>query len=163
MEKDFKKRWNNHKTSFRLSTHEHETSLSTYIWSLKDQGKEYSIRWEIAKKSTPYRCGGRLCTLCTEEKLFILQGDKNMINSKSELISKCRHKGKFLLSKFDHGWDDVTMLIDLVSRKSSHSRILSFLCILFENRFRETQCNKIYYVWIPVMIYSSTIRSGSQR
>ena len=104
VEKDFKKRWNNHKTSFRLSTHEHETSLSTYIWSLKDQGKEYSIRWEIAKKSTPYRCGGRSCTLCTEEKLFILQGDKNkMINSKSELISKCRHKGKFLLSKFDHG------------------------------------------------------------
>ena len=104
VEKDFKKRWSNHKTSFRLPTYEHDTSLSTYIWSLKDQGKEYNIRWEIAKKSTPYRCGGRSCTLCTEEKLFILEGDKNkMINSKSELISKCRHKGKFLLSKFDHG------------------------------------------------------------
>ena len=99
----FKKRWTTHNTSFKNVSYEHSTALSTFIWSLKDEGKEYDIQWEISKKSTPYKCGGRSCNLCLEEKLYILRGDKNMINPKSELISKCRHKNKFSLEKFENG------------------------------------------------------------
>ena len=99
----FKKRWSNHNTSFKNVSYEHDTALSTFIWSLKDEGKEYDIKWEISKKVTPYKCGGRSCNLCLEEKLYILRGDKNMINPKSELISKCRHKNKFSLEKFENG------------------------------------------------------------
>ena len=104
VEGQFKDRWRNHTKSFRNPKYEHDTALSAYIWSLKDQEKEYSIQWEIAKKSTPYKCGGRSCNLCIAEKICILEGDKTtMLNEKSELISKCRHQSKFLLSSLDNG------------------------------------------------------------
>ena len=103
VEGPFKERWRNHAKSLRNSRYEHDTALSTHVWSLKDKGKEYDLNWEIVKRSTPYKCGGRSCSLCVDEKICILQGDKNMVNSKSELVSKCRHKAKFLLSRFENG------------------------------------------------------------
>ena len=49
VEGTFKKRWSNHNTSFKNVSYEHDTALSTFIWSLKDEGKEYDIQWEISK------------------------------------------------------------------------------------------------------------------
>ena len=104
VEGEFKVRWRNHMKSLRNARYEHDTTLSTYVWSLKDQGMDPKIKWEILKKSTPYRCGGKHCNLCQEEKFCILEGDREkMLNEKSEILSKCRHKSKFLLSNFDKG------------------------------------------------------------
>ena len=98
VEGDFKKRWNNHNQSFKSPVHGHSTSLSSYIWSLRDRGCDYNIRWEIMKRTNPYECGAAKCNLCMEEKLVILESDKTkMLNERSELLSKCRHKSKFLL------------------------------------------------------------------
>ena len=42
------------------------------------------------------------CPLCVLEKLYILNGDKEkMINSRSELMSKCIHKNAFLLENMN--------------------------------------------------------------
>ena len=44
-----------------------------------------------------YKNGQRTCNLCLTEKLFIIKcRDKHLLNSRSEIISKCRHKRKFL-------------------------------------------------------------------
>ena len=103
-EGDFKKRWSNHKKSFKNARYEHETALSAYIWNLKDKNEQFRIDWEIAKKSTPYMNGSKVCNLCSDEKLFILEADpKKMLNEKSELISKCRHRAKFILKYNDYG------------------------------------------------------------
>ena len=43
-ETEFKSRYNNHTMSFRNRTHENDTELSKYIWSLKDQNKDFDIK-----------------------------------------------------------------------------------------------------------------------
>ena len=39
---EWKERWNDHNTSFRLRQYENKTELSKLIWSLKDEGTPYS-------------------------------------------------------------------------------------------------------------------------
>ena len=95
-EGEFKKRYNNHKSSFRLATKRNDTELAKHMWALKDRGLTGEIAWEIAKRSTPYKCGTRRCDLCLSEKLLIATADtSNLLNKRSELISSCRHKSKF--------------------------------------------------------------------
>ena len=94
-----KARISKHYTSFRHSRYRNETELSKFIWSLQDRGKNYDIAWSITCKSRKYQCGSSRCDLCLSEKLLIARNDADgMLNSRSELISKCRHKNKFLLS-----------------------------------------------------------------
>ena len=97
-EGEFKTRYNNHTKSFRLKKYISDTELSKHVWSLKDNNKDYTIKWSIASHASPFRCGANKCDLCLTEKLFIIRSDKkHLLNKRSELISKCRHKNKFLL------------------------------------------------------------------
>ena len=94
----FKKRLANHKSSFSNPVRRSETCLSKYIWKLKDQDIPYEIKWSLHKQSFPYQCGTRKCDICLSEKLEILKGDPNLlINKRSEIMNKCRHKLKFKL------------------------------------------------------------------
>ena len=44
--------------------------------------------------------GSRRCDLCLTEKLKIMREDPELLlNKRSELVSKCRHKNKFILAK----------------------------------------------------------------
>ena len=45
-----------------------------------------------------YESSSAKCYLCLHEKLYILEykGD-NLLNQRSELVSKCRHKNKYKL------------------------------------------------------------------
>ena len=104
VEGDFKRRWNNHNQSFRRSEYEKSTTLSSYVWSLRDRGCDFSMKWEILKRSNPYVCGAARCSLCMAEKVMILESDKRMLlNERSEILSKCRHKSKFLLCNLENG------------------------------------------------------------
>ena len=95
-ETDFKARFNNHNTSFRYDSKRSSTRLSEYVWSLEDEGKQHQIKWEIAKKASPYRCGTRYCDLCVTEKTMILMAEPEfLLNKRSELISCCRHRTKY--------------------------------------------------------------------
>ena len=94
----FKDRYNGHTGSFRNPELRTSSTLSQYIWQLKDENKTYTISWKIIKKCHTYRCGTRNCDLCTAEKVYILMSDpKTSLNKRSELISKCRHRRKFKL------------------------------------------------------------------
>ena len=98
-EGSFKSRYNNHTKSFRLRDNEHETKLSKHIWSLKDSNIEFSIKWRIKSKAIPYKCGSRNCNLCLAEKVAIARykGD-GLLNKRTELLSKCRHRNKFIIA-----------------------------------------------------------------
>ena len=98
-EGSFKSRYNNHTKSFRLRRYEHDTELSKHIWSLKDNNIEFNLKWRIKTKATPYKCGSRKCDLCLAEKVAIarLKG-VGLLNKRTELISKCRHRNKFILA-----------------------------------------------------------------
>ena len=73
-----------------------KTALSIYLWELKDRGLTASVKWEIAHQATPYQCGSRKCDLCIYEKTAIaLANPESLLNKRSEIVSGCRHRGKF--------------------------------------------------------------------
>ena len=98
-EGSFKSRYNNHTKSFRLRRYEHDIELSKHIWSLKDSNIEFNLKWRIKTKATPCKCGSRKCDLCLAEKVAIawFKG-VGLLNKRTELISKCRHRNKFILA-----------------------------------------------------------------
>ena len=100
-ESTFIAHYNNHTASFRNKTKEKSTELSKHIWELKDNNIPYQLKWWIAYKARPYVCGSNKCDLCLSEKLTIIKGDRNsLLNTRDELVSKCRHRNKFALRCF---------------------------------------------------------------
>ena len=97
-EGEFKTRYNNHTKSFRSRRYCNESELSKYIWKLKDNNTNFILKWSIASFASPYKCGTRKCDLCLSEKVAIVRADpKFLLNKRTELVSKCRHRNKFLL------------------------------------------------------------------
>ena len=96
----FKERYENHKKSFRHKEYSTETDLAKYCWELKNKGAVPTVKFSIAK-CVKGKSLINNCSLCLSEKLFIIRSlnDVNMLNKKSEFISKCRHINKRLLIK----------------------------------------------------------------
>ena len=97
----FKHRFSNHMKSFRDPKYAKETALSTYIWDLKNEGKEFIVKWSILKRMKGYESGVARCNLCLEEKPDIMKTDKKyLLNKRTEIFSKCRHRTKFSIKNF---------------------------------------------------------------
>ena len=97
-EGDFKSRYNNHTFSFWISRYKHRAELSKHIWSLQDRNIEFSLKWRIKTKVMPYKCGSWKCDLCLAEKIAIAQFERiGLLNKRTELLSKCRHRTKFII------------------------------------------------------------------
>ena len=95
----FKDRYDQHTYTFRTLGKRKATELSKKVWELKDAQIPHKITWEVIQRGHPYRGGAKTCDLCLTEKLLILTNkDKNMLNTRRELISKCRHRNKFGLN-----------------------------------------------------------------
>ena len=96
-EQSFKKRYGGHKTSIKNRPTNH-TTLSSYIWKLKDKGVPFQVKWSIKSRGHAFSSGGRACDLCLTEKMIILTEDQNtMLNKRDELLETCRHRRKHLL------------------------------------------------------------------
>ena len=96
----FKDRYSTHKCSFTNVRYRTATTLSQKIWELKESNTDYKLSWSIVKKAHTYKGGGKgKCDLCLTEKLEILKRArlKGCLNSRTELLSKCRHLRKFSL------------------------------------------------------------------
>ena len=96
-EKSFKTRFNSHMQSMRNAKYKNSTSLSTYVWNLKDNGIIPSLKWSIVNTAKTYTNGFRNCPLCLQEKY---ENKGELLNKRSELIAKCRHSNKFLLANY---------------------------------------------------------------
>ena len=95
----FKTRFNNHQTSFKNERYKESTTLSKYVWELKQANQTYDVKWEIAANAPSYNPASKRCHLCLTEKAFILNNDHNHpLNKRSELLGVCRHRRKHLLS-----------------------------------------------------------------
>ena len=94
----FKTRFANHKKSFNHEKYREETELSKEYWQMKKSNRQPIITFEILKECSSHNPESKLCNLCTNEKLFILENtDKHLLNKRNELVSKCRHRNKFKL------------------------------------------------------------------
>ena len=97
-ENTFKTRFNNHKASFNSYQKRNSTELSKYVWDLKRENVDYSIRWKILKRAKSYNCASNRCNLCLWEKYYIIcKPELATLNKRNELVSSCRHARKFLL------------------------------------------------------------------
>ena len=95
----FKERYNNHTLTFKNDKYETHTNLSSYIWSLKNKGKNFKISWAVEAEAKTYNPISKFCKLCNLEKTLILTNqEENLLNKRSEIMNKCRHRGKHLLS-----------------------------------------------------------------
>ena len=97
----FKKRYANHKKRTINPCYSTETEFSKYAWELKNKKRDFTIKWSILERVAPRKAGGNSCSLCLEEKLSILEADSTrVLNKRSELFSKCRHRYKFSARNF---------------------------------------------------------------
>ena len=97
----FKSRFYQHQNTFRDPTKKRSTALSSYVWDLEAQKTPYTITWKIKKRAQSYSPRTHSCNLCLWEKVLISKADKDtLLNSRSELLSKCVHKIHKTLSKF---------------------------------------------------------------
>ena len=87
----------NHSAMKDADSSDSSTELSELIWRLKNSGTDYSVAWKVLQSSIPCKIGGSECDLCLSEKLHIIGASYPIINKRTELISKCRHKNKFSL------------------------------------------------------------------
>ena len=93
-----KKRYTSHKSDMTTRNAKSGTTLSRHVWELKDQNIPFNISWSIKERCKPYIAGAEDCNLCIAEKVHILEAEpKTSLNSRSEMLTMCRHKAKFLL------------------------------------------------------------------
>ena len=97
---EFRKRYTKHNQSLNNPNYMNETTLSKKVWERKGLGLAPKPNFKILKLSKSYSAGDRSYGLCTDEKLeIILNTDKsNLLNSRKELFSKCRHKAGIKIS-----------------------------------------------------------------
>ena len=85
-----------------------DSTLSKYIWELKETSNSSpTLAWSIAKKVRPYSNISKGCLLCLHEKLEIINYPRpeELLNKRSELISKCWHANKYLLRNYKQSID----------------------------------------------------------
>ena len=88
----------NHTNSFRHRHREQDTEHSKHIWKLQDKGINFNVKLSVAAYVSTYRCGLRRCHLyLTEKYLTEKTNNKKLLNKKTELISECRHRNKYIL------------------------------------------------------------------
>ena len=98
----FKTRFYKHRESFKTKNSENSTTLSSYVWPLKDRGEDFHINWSIVDKGSPFNPVTRTCGLCNKEKYYIIfEPDGASLNSRSELFSTCRHRKQKLLCNLE--------------------------------------------------------------
>ena len=94
----FKKRWSAHESNFRLK--QKKTTLSAHVCKLEEEGKQYTIKWDIMDRAPVYNPVTRKCRLCLKEIFYILfRPDSASLNNRSELFNTCRHRKQKLLEK----------------------------------------------------------------
>ena len=100
----FKSKFNNHKKAFTNERYKNDTELSKELWKVRERPK---ITWSILGKYSSYSPISKRCNLCLNEKLEIaVHKGENLLNKRSEVISKCRHKSKHKLTNLTS--DDIT-------------------------------------------------------
>ena len=101
-ETTFKLRQANHKKSFNHRNHKSYTELSKKFWKIKDNERSTNITWEILGRHQAYNTSSKRCSLCLNRKLkIVLHRNNNVLNRRTEILNKCRHKSKYSLISHD--------------------------------------------------------------
>ena len=78
-------------------------SFQIHWRQLKGKSENYNVRWKLSIYATLYKCGTRNCDLCQTEKYVIARANQeHLLNKRTEIISKCHHRNKYLIKKLSN-------------------------------------------------------------
>ena len=101
-ETKFKIRYSNHKKSFSYEKHKSDTQLSNELRKVKASKEKPVLVWKILGQYQPYNVNTKRCVPCLNEKLQIaIYIRNNMLNKRTEVISKCWHRNKYAVASYD--------------------------------------------------------------
>ena len=95
-----KQQFYNHRQSFKCKKHKNDTTLSSYLWNLKQNNNHIlKLTWSVVRFVPSYYSISKKCLLCLYEKLLILSylNPAELLNKRSELMVKYYHENKVLL------------------------------------------------------------------
>ena len=82
------------------SRKEKGTTLSKYIWNLKEERKDFQIKWRFVDRGAPYNPISRVCRLCVKESYYLIfHREMSSINKRNEIFNVCKHRFTDLLMK----------------------------------------------------------------
>ena len=98
----FKARFSNHKKFFNHEKYQNDTQLSSELWNIKASKEEPVLVWKILEQCQPYNVNIKRYLLCLNEKpqIAIYRGN-NLLNKRTEIISKSRLRNKYKLASYD--------------------------------------------------------------
>ena len=95
----FQERLRNHRKAFNHEKYKTDSELSKEVWTIKEKGGNFQVKWTKEANHRAYQPEIGRCRLCEQEKLTIaLHEEKNFLNKRNEIMSRCRHRWKFKLS-----------------------------------------------------------------
>ena len=97
-----KSRISQHTTDSKYERYKNRTNLAKMKWSLRDKDIHFTQTWKIECYARSYTPEVGHCDLCATEKYLIVKNfrNRNLVNDRSEIISTCRHRRKFLLNRY---------------------------------------------------------------
>ena len=96
----WKIRYGNHKSNFTHSAQRVKSSLAGHIWKLKDEGRQYALKWRTLARLPTYNPSTNSCRLCLMEKFTIMfKPELASLNQRDEFFTHCRHREAKLLDK----------------------------------------------------------------
>ena len=94
----FKERWYGHRGDMRNEKKRLSSRLSSHIWDLKDERKDFEVKWSLIDRSTSFNPITRKCRICLKEKYQIMyNGNGSSLNKRQEIFNTCRHRTQKLL------------------------------------------------------------------
>ena len=97
-EGDFKTRYNTHVILPQQKILKQHRSLEENMYT-KNENIKHTVSWKTVQTTRARKCGLDRCNFCLADKFHILISKNNgLLNKRSELISKCRHINKHLLT-----------------------------------------------------------------
>ena len=104
-EGEFKKqRYYDHVKSLKNEFYANSTNFSSYLWEMKKRKNVApAITWKVLWTAKTCSNITKRFSLCLHEKLAIITHPypDELLNGRSELVTKCRHEIKFLLKNFN--------------------------------------------------------------
>ena len=98
--------------------------------------------WKMLGQYQPYSVSTKRCLLCLNEKLQItIYRGNNMLNKRTEIINKCRHRRKCALARFDSMDRNINVkflvMIEIFEAFGGHRSFIYF------NKFHKY----MYFMW----------------
>ena len=102
-EGEWKSRFYNHKLSAKHKKYFSKTTLSSYMWHLKNVSSETpNLKLSVLRCVPPYSNTSKKYLLCLYEKLEIVtyQNQKELLKKRFEHLCKCHQANNFLLKNY---------------------------------------------------------------